>query len=140
MSLFRTRAPISRFLVGRGSSALLITRTNTPVPDARDAEVLEAARLAGVRLYQNDILIIPPDTGTPGAFPVADIGTAPSDTPLVFRKGADGVFRPEPAPTSTEPLWGDMIRVGESNPDDIAPSGAVHVDLSTGIVYRAVEV
>jgi hypothetical protein len=140
MSLFRTRAPISRFLVGRGSSALLITQTNTPVPDARDAEVLEAAQMGGIGLYHNDVLITPPLAPEDSGFPVDGVDSAPSDTPLVFRKGADGILRPEPAPTSTEPLWGDMIRISDTLPNDAAPSGAVHVDLNTGTVYRAMEV
>lgn len=69
---------------------------------------------------------------------VADTATAPTDVPLVLRKGADGVFRPEPAPAAG-PSWGDQVRFAAGPPTDTAaPDDAVHVDLTTRRVYKHV--
>lgn len=138
MPLFRTKSPVTRLIVGSGSSEIIITRTNTFVPEDRSAEVVAAASAAGIAIYKDNILVLPVQVSK-STFPVEGIEAAETNTPLVFRKGDDGVFRPEPAPTSTEPLWGDMVRFGEDAPDDSAPTGAVHVDLSTGTVYRLME-
>lgn len=67
---------------------------------------------------------------------VAGTATAPVDVPLVLRKGADGVFRPEPAP-AVAAGWGDQIRLRPHGPDDpAAPEGAVHINTTNGRAYR----
>lgn len=74
-----------------------------------------------------------------GRSPLAGIGDAPADVPLVLVKGDDGILRPRPLP-EPEPDSGwpdaDLIRVGTSPPTDAAPPGVVHLDASTGRIFR----
>ena len=70
---------------------------------------------------------------------IAEVGSAPTDTPLVLIKGDDGVLRPRPLPEADQHThWADAdeIRVSTAPPTDAAPLGAVHLDASSGRLYR----
>lgn len=73
-----------------------------------------------------------------GRSPLAGIGDAPADVPLVLVKGGDGILRPRPLPDPDPDPWpaADLIRVGTSPPTDSAPPGVVHLDASTGRIFR----
>lgn len=84
-------------------------------------------------------IVILPGTGAAGSYldDLADVETTdvPAEVPLVLRKGADGVYRPEPAIAA--PAWGDAVRFGPGAPDDLdAPLGAVHVDTANRRIYQ----
>lgn len=75
--------------------------------------------------------------------PIAGIGEAPAQVPLVLVKGTDGILRPrlaELAAGANHQHWGDPVRYrpGPPGPDPEAPEGAVHFDITTGRGWRHV--
>lgn len=68
--------------------------------------------------------------------------TAPTETPLVLYRGADGVLRPTRVDAIAHTHWGEEIRFGEGDPAEaapVAPHGATFVDYVTGTIYQARE-
>lgn len=76
----------------------------------------------------------PPEGGSLDQLTDVD-GTSSGAVGSVLVKGNDGVWRARPTPPAP-PLWGDMTRWDDGVPIDEAPTGAVHVDLANGKVYR----
>lgn len=65
-----------------------------------------------------------------------DAADVPANTPLVWRRSDDGVYRLDRADTGAVG-WGSAVRIGGAAPADTdAPTGAFHLDYSTGAIYQ----
>lgn len=84
--------------------------------------------------------VVTPAVRVPKVDDLADVsapaGSVPQETDLVWRQGADGIYRLTPMP-QPEPQWGDDVRFAAGAPtDDDAPAGVFHVDYTTGQLYE----
>ena len=129
---------------GRLESAAAIVEVST----SDDALVLtESDGTTVVELYTGEpatLLISEPVTVDPrpagiGIADLADVDTseAPTNVPLVWMLGSDGVWRTTNIDAAR---WGEEIRFSDEEPDvSAAPLGATWVDYDDGTIYRAEE-